>query len=277
MAIFAMPEAAHFCGGYSGAPMPAGGSFRSWTSSLSTGRVFTEGTSDFAELRDASLREAERFLFLAMCSYRRVFSLMTVSLSAWAHVTMYYSAFFAASSLLGMYGCWALNKNRIIDVTRSSPGAQQLTIRRWTSTYGGSHKAFWDLFYGNVSSLAPWVDLPLRGAIAPVSGDVVWQIDSRNEINYDSFAACELMRDFQQSFRRSRAVSTLPGALRTQFNIMEAMLRLTASFAKDFGLETDALDLLQPAGQRRVKVRELILQDDLPELERLVRRRALLV
>jgi hypothetical protein len=226
MAIYAIPEAKHFCSGYRGTSGVAAGSFKDLTGSYKPGQVFAEGSPAFDELRDCSLREAERMLFLAMSLYRRSFSLMTVGTASWAQVTMYYSAFYSAKSLLGMFGGWVIGGKTIIDVSKSTPGAQELVIGRSVSTYKGSHQVFWDHFYANIVVLSPWIDPKWRFAIVPMGGDPAWLIQNRNDVNYDAYKAVDLMLGFQGSFKKSRVATTLPGALNTQFRIMEGLLRL---------------------------------------------------
>jgi hypothetical protein len=277
MTIFAIPEATRYCQGYRGSLGAAQGSFRTFGNSLAVGKTFVEGSAAFDELRDWSLREAERQLFLAMATYRRSFSLMTVSMSSWAHVTMYYSAFHSASSLMGMFGCWRLATRKIIDVASSSLNQQELTVRSFSSTYRGSHGSFWDLFYSNMISLTNWVDPKLRIGLLPISQSITWQIDRRNDVNYDSHNAVTAMAEFERTFRKSRVATSLPGPLNTQFQVMENLLRLASKFAREFGLATDALDGLKPKGERREKVRELILDQKLPDLDRSLKRRPLLV
>ena len=88
-------------------------------------RYIREGTSLFEEYRACALRDTERNLFLAASHYRRALDLMVPSSSHWAHVTLYYGSWFAAHSLLGMFGCQVLS-NHVIEVAQSSPGDQRL-------------------------------------------------------------------------------------------------------------------------------------------------------
>lgn len=276
MPIFGISEASHFCANYSAGAGVAAGSFRQQYGSLGVGRKFSEGTPAFAELRDCAVREVERLLFLGISNYRRSFDLLTPAASSWAHVTMYYAAYYCATSLLGMFGAWKLRGSGILDVSSGVPGTQFLETRTLSSSYHGSHQKFWDFFYINAAPLAPWVDPSLRFALAPFSSTVTWLIDHRNDINYDSHSACGLLATFQSSFRRSRFPSSLPGALNTQFRLTQALVAITTRFAKDLGVSTDALSLLQPAGRRKLKVRDVVLDACTPNLRRCIRRRMLL-
>lgn len=276
MTIFAIADAKKFCRGYRASQGATQGSFKSFAEALPVGRAYVEGTVEFDELRDWSLREAERQLFLAMATYRRSFSLMTVSMSSWAHVTMYYSSFHSASALMGMFGCWRLGRGKTIDVQSSVPNHQELAVRKFASTHRGTHGAFWDLFYANMITLTNWVDPALRVGLLPIGQSITWQSDARNDINYDSHSAITLMADFEQSFRKSRVAASLPGVLSTQFRTMEILLQLSAKFAREFGLATDALDRLGPPGTRRDKVRKLVLDQALPMLDRSLKKRPLM-
>jgi hypothetical protein len=276
MAIFAIPDATHYCGNYQALTGSATASFRQTYDNLVLGRVFAEGAAGFNEFRDCAIREVERLFFLSISNYRRSFDLVSTSGSPWAHVTMYYSSFFAATALLGMFGAWKMRGNRVIEVAVGAPGSQQLTVRTFTSTYRGSHQQFWDYFYANVSVLSPWIDPSLRFALAPISGTITWPIDHRNDVNYDSHSACALMTGFQTSFRKSRFRTSLPGAMNTQFRLMEALIAITSQFARQLGVRTDALDSMNPNGPRRLKVRRLILQPP-GDLGRHARRKMLVI
>lgn len=119
MNIFGVPEAKYYCSHFQqNAGKPAG--------SLSeyVGEVFKsvgslrEGTREYDGFRDCALREAERCLFLAISNYRRALDLMLPAASSWAQVTLYYSSYFAARALLGIFGGWIGNK-MIIEVATS--------------------------------------------------------------------------------------------------------------------------------------------------------------
>lgn len=277
MAIFGIPEATHFCAGYQHRVGASAGSFRQEYYRVGAGRTYAEGTPVFEDLRACSMREVERLFFLGISNYRRSFDLLTPASSSWAQVTMYYAAYYCASSLLGMFGAWKLRGARILDVSIGTPGSQSLVTRNFPSSYTGSHQMFWDFFYANAASLTTWVDPSLRFALAPFSGTVTWLIDNRNDVNYDSYAACSLVVNFQSGFRRSRFPTSLPGTLNTQFRLTEALVAITSQFAKQFGVDTDALSSVSPIGKRRGKVRDIVLGAQTPDMSRSIKRRMLLV
>lgn len=267
MNIFGVPEAKHYCSSFQQTAGNSNGSLGNYvTGALKGVASLKEGTLEFNSYRDCVLREVERCLFLAISNYRRALDLMMPGASSWAHVTLYYSSYFAARALIGMFGGWIGNR-MIIEVAASQPGNQELIInRKVQSTYSGSHERFWDLFYGATASLVPWVDPKIRVAITPVSSTVTWQSENRNEVNYDSFSAFQLASSFQANFDAATFPASLPGHLSTQFSISEGLLLITSKFVREFGLTTDALDALVPAGPRRAKLERLVFRDRAPSL-----------
>ena len=156
MRIFGTTEAQHFVSAFGWSTGPSEGDindFRANGIGARTRRI-REGTPLFQEYRDCSLRNVERYLFLAASHYRRALDLMVVSSSPWAHVTLYYGHWNAAHALLGMFGCTVFKRKWVMDVHRGTPGQQVLRYRQigtgagQQSTRGsGSHEIFWDLFY----------------------------------------------------------------------------------------------------------------------------------
>lgn len=266
-------EAKHFCGGYSGSGGGVGRSFHQLTSTLPPNHTISEGTPLFDEFRDNALREIERLLFLAASHYRRSFDLQITSASSWAHVTLYYGAFFSAQAILGIFGTWKLRDKYVLDVGNGTPGHQQFIVRKFPHTFKGPHRRFWEYFYSSVVTLSPWIDPSLQLAITPIHARPTWQIDTRNDLNYDTYQAIQLISTFQASFRSSRLRSTLPGVLGTQFEVMEGLLQLAVKFAKENGIATDALASLQPAGNRSKRVRDLVFKVPRPNLERHIKKK----
>lgn len=202
---------------------------------------------------------------------------MTSASSPWAHVTLYYGSFFAANALLGMFGVWTYNR-LAIDVVTNTPGNQELRITRNVVTVNqGPHRSFWELFYDAMRPLYPWVDPALLFALQPVGGNVIWQIDNRNSVNYDTFVSLQMLTQFQGAFRRTRFPTSLPGVLNTQFRISDGLVRIVCAYAQQFGLATDALIGFLPNGTRRAKMQRLIFSELAPAAIRRGRRRPTLV
>ena len=273
MRVFSLEGAKHFCR-ISG--LPAGATERSVEDFRHhlLGRLtsISEGSALFEEYRVCALRDAERSLFLSASHYRRALDLMIPSSSHWAQVTLYYGAWFAARAILGMFGCTVLSEY-IIDVARSAPGHQQLSLQRVGSGPGkyyvqrrGSHRRFWEIFYKAVISIRPFVDPSVSQTLSPVSNSDVWQIEERNKINYNTIESAQLGAQFKSTFSEVTFPGSLPGTLNTQFQICEGLLSVGCSFAADFGLTTDALDTLSPPAPFKKRVRELVYNPTAPKL-----------
>ena len=260
MSLLGVTEAKYFCSKFGGTIGSAAGSFRTWSRSLGGSSVITEPSIGYDELRDLSLREVERLIFLAASQYRRSFDLQIASAASWAHVTLYYGTFYAAQALLGMFGAWDLQNQRVLEVVNGTPGSQKFKVVKNLSAGNGSHQRFWDHYYHVVPPLSAGVDPNVRLALQPVLGSAHWLTSTRNDLNYDSFSAIRLVEQHQVRFRRSKFRTTLPGVLATQFQIMEAMLSIVTAFARQFAIAADALSLLTPVGSRRAKMKKLIME-----------------
>ncbi|MFC1914881.1 hypothetical protein ACFLWK_01345 [Chloroflexota bacterium] len=206
-------------------------------------------------------------MFFSASHYRRALDLMISSASPWAHVTLYYGSWHVAHALLGLFGCTILNKY-VIDVERGLPGGQILRIRRIggspsqvNTTYSGSHQKFWDLFYQAFRTTKTAFPSVFQSALSPISGDRVWQIDRRNDINYESFSSIKLAQDFERGFSCNSFPSCLPGAMNAQYKVLELLLEMSFHYAQDFGIDTDTLDILRAPSPLRKKVRELIYNE----------------
>lgn len=265
MRLFGINEATYYCSSFIPCRGDSEGSIDSFLKNHIVGRrTITEGTQIFNEYRACSLRNTERSLFLALSHYRRCLDHMLPSGSAWAHVTIYYGSWYAAHALLGMLGC-TINNKYAVDVLRSAPRSQEFSIRKIgnrtgeePTTYSGSHQRFWDLFYRAVIVLRPIIPPHLIAAVSPIASNPTWQIEKRNELNYDTFTALKLSNDFLQSFSTNNFPNSLPGVLGTQYAIFETLLELSCLYAKKLHLETDALSLFSAGRTFNAKVRKMI-------------------
>lgn len=251
MRTFSISGARHYCSSFkpeTGIAEQTPEEF--WQLKLNRVRSIQEGTGLFDEYRACALRDAERSLFLAASHYRRALDLMIPTSCHWAHVTLYYGAFFAARALLGMFGCNVLRKY-VIHVSRSHPGSQMLRIERIGSGQGryqvstsGSHQRFWEIFYRSVSTVRRWVDIKFEATLAPVLNRSTWMIEQRNSVNYKTTDSLSISRSFASSFSGDSFPDSLPGTLQTQYRVSEGILAASCEFARQFGLATDALDFL---------------------------------
>ncbi len=160
MRLFDLLQARHFC-----APPPAvAGSMQSlphFHSSLPNGITrLTEGTTRFEVHQANILNSVERWLAFSLAHYRRAFDMLVPISAPWAQVTLYYSSFYAANAVLGMFGGWIGHSKtgiRVVDVERGVAGSQELRIhRKFRSPSGatGAHRVFWDVFYDATASIS---------------------------------------------------------------------------------------------------------------------------
>jgi hypothetical protein len=257
MRLFDITEARHFC-----RPLPAhvagaGQSLAAFHNSLRTTRL-TEGTIYFDVHRVSLLNAVERWILFGIADYRRALDMLIPSNAPWAHVTLYYSSFFAANAILGMFGAW-VHYERLVDVDLGTANNQILRIARRVhspSGYKGSHRVFWDLFYEGCNTISPWVPTELQSTTAPVNNDRVWQITARNEVNYDMLSAFDGAIFLGSSFKPKK-LRSFSGPLGQQLEVTEGMLKLALHFANLFGVSSFAYEGLG-TGTRAKILRALV-------------------
>lgn len=263
--------AIHFCGGFS----PASPSLDIRDLYDSTLRklppaehgeppFFREGTPTYSIYRDSVLRESDRSFFLAISCFRRALSLFTPSSVFWAHVSLYYSMWFAAHSIAGMFGCWVggsrprQKEKIVIDVRTQTPGAQEFQVRKdYPSTQSSPHRFFWEAYYVAMRSVILWTDPTLTLAVSPVGNDPTWAIEHRNRINYRTTSAFDVMSDYLARFDPAQFPASLHSEVGTQFNLARIFLVFCAQKATEFGLTTD---VHMPFPTRADAIRDLIYQ-----------------
>jgi hypothetical protein len=232
-------------------------------------KVFKEGTADFEDRRIVALHDIERQMFLAASNYLRSLDLLVASSAPWAHVTLYYASFFGAQALVGMFGGWIDAPDRIVHVQVNAKGSQELVLKRKPkspSVYHGSHRMFWDFFYEAVAPLANWTTNPAHLlALNPVSGARTWQIDERNDVNYDARTAYDAVKAFPSKLNAANFRKSLSGSIVTQLEVTEGMLLLASEYARDFKLDSHALAALN-VGKRPDCIKRLVMQAKLPKL-----------
>ncbi len=265
MMPFSLIGAEHYCRSFVAKPGHAEKSIEEFRQQqLSPPSPIDEGTSLYEDYRACALRDAERSLFLAASHYRRCLDLMLESSCAWAQVTLYYGAWFAAQAILKMFGC-AVLRNHVIHVSRSMPGSQQLRVQRagagpnhYHFSLTTSHARFWEAFYNMTPKIINFADASFSTALQPVSSSKTWLIDERNKVNYDTLQSIGVAASFQSTFLEGDFPNSLPGTLNTQYRIAEGLLAVGCSFATRFGLDTDALISLSSPGSFAQKVTSLI-------------------
>jgi hypothetical protein len=227
-----------------------------------------EADPRFEILRVSLLSSAERWLAFSLAHYRRSLEMLVPVSAPWAHVTLYYSSFYAANAILAMFGGWIgqlpIRRGlRVVDVGAFAVGNQRLVIHvEPPSPNGatGSHRVFWDFFYDGAAHIAQWAPAKLRPALAPVNGNYGWQIAERNRVNYDMFEAWASATFFSDHVDASRLRRTLRGNIGQQFEITEMMLRLAVMFAKTLSLECFGLIGCGIEGPRHQIQKRLIRQ-----------------
>jgi hypothetical protein len=253
MRTFGFSEAAHYCASFTAQTGAAEGSLDNLVkSTFASRKTIREGSPAFAEYRACALRESERHLFFAISQYRRCLDLLIPSSAAWAYVTMYYGCLFAAKAVLGMFGVVILNHS-VVDVSRSSINSQELSFRRIgnrvgeiSTTYTGSHRRFWDLFYRAASPLKPLASSTLSFALSPVANNPTWMIDNRNSVNYDMYSALQYSNTLATQYSAATFPDSLPGILKPQYSLLESLILVAVNFAEQLSLKTDALKTFSP-------------------------------
>jgi hypothetical protein len=259
MRLLDLPQARHFCA--PSASNIAGISSQSLTSfhaSLPKGGVvlLREGTTQFHVHQVSLLDSIDRWLVYSLTLYRRSVDMLVPASAPWAQVTLYYSSFFAANAILGIFGSWIGSTQlgeRVVDVERGVAGDQQLQVHRnLLSPNGakGSHRKFWDFFYDGSATIAAWAPADLAHALSPVNGDFGWQIAERNRVNYDMFFAWSASTLLFDTFNRSR-LRTLSGPLQLQLEASETIIKLALYFANAVSLSTSSLEGCGATGTRQ--------------------------
>ena len=269
MQIFTEDEARYFCHEFDRVQGNVAESIIDYRKrELRAQRSLSESSQKFNDFRSYLLRDVERCLFMAASNYYATHRQLSPGFASWAHVTSYYAAYYSARAILGMFGIYIDAPNIIVDVSVGNIGSQELrvttnknTIELMLGGIRGPHKQFWSAYYQVGTLLHSYVTDPvLRVAISPVSASNTWQIDNRNDVNYDMIKSVDLICQFENTFKRTSFPNGLPGILNTQFKITEATLLLAFKYAKEFALNTDALDSLPGSKSLRAKVNRYIIK-----------------
>lgn len=241
MNLLSLDGAKHFSGHFSGHATPSADIRDLYENVLAKRKSFKEGEQVFNEYRDSLLREADRSFFMAVSCFRRALDLFSSSSVFWAHVSLYYSGWFAAHSILGMYGCWVQSTGKIVEVKNNAPGAQEFELakKKYSAKNSGSHQFFWDAYYNAMQSVILWTDPSLQLAVKPISNNHTWAIEKRNLVNYSTLHAFKIMDDYSTKFDSAKFPNSLHGDVATQFQLTRALLLFCADRAKEFGLSTD--------------------------------------
>ncbi|HUP60377.1 MAG TPA: hypothetical protein VNA69_08155 [Thermoanaerobaculia bacterium] len=209
------------------------------------------------------MNSVERWLVFSLAQYRRALDMLVPISAPWAQVTLYYSSFYAANAVLGMFGGWIGHSKtgiRVVDVESGVAGSQELRIyRKFRSPSGatGSHRVFWDVFYDATASISAWAPADLASALDPVNNDFAWQINERNNVNYDMFHAWATSTHFHGTFHPAKLAS-LNGPPALQLEKTEQMIKLGLYFAKEVSLQGTALTGCGTTGTRLQQQKRLV-------------------
>ncbi|HVT37660.1 MAG TPA: hypothetical protein VHE78_01325 [Gemmatimonadaceae bacterium] len=267
MRLFDLPQAKYFCAPSDATLARVGrqalSSFHATPTRGSS--LLEEGTTAFQVHQVNVVESVDRWLVYALAHYRRAVDMLVPVSAPWAQVTLYYSSFFSANAILGMFGGWMGHTslgNRLVDVERGAIGNQALRIqRRFRSPTGGagSHTMFWAVFYDATAQIAAWAPPEFKDALDPVNQDSAWQIAERNNVNYDMFHAWVASKQMHATLNPAK-LETLSGSLRLQLEAAERLLGLALHFAKALAVRSTALNGCGPAGARTEIQRRLVTQ-----------------
>lgn len=248
MRLFDPAHALHYCS----RPIASGGgilqSLRSLHQTTRSGSLLAEGSARYDLHRANALAATERWLMYSACLYRRSIEMLVPALAPWAHVSLYYASYFSANAILAMHGAWVSSvrsRTIIVDVEAGAPGSQCLRVTSGSGAMSpngarGSHRIFWDHYYGSASVLTAWVPPKMASAFQPVNGTYHWQTDARNEANYDMHQAWESSKLMATAFNPAR-LKSLSGPMAVQMEACEVLCRTAIHFAKAYKLDVGGL------------------------------------
>lgn len=243
MRLFTPSGARYFCQAFGSDASTLNIDFGKHLLKFKAGKSFKEGTNEFNSLRDCLLRDAERQAFLAAGNFAQVHRGIQGSNAAWSVVGFYYSAYFAARSLLAMHGGWVDSNRAWLDLSDSKQGSIEFIVRKSAHpsipSKWGTHKAFWTVFYHAAKSIQNYAVAPHSYALSPIQSSDTWLIDNRNRLNYEAAASVRLTNDFLNRFDPAQIPACLPGDLKVYRNVAESLLALVAQFRVANGLATD--------------------------------------
>lgn len=238
MELFDLPQARYFCRRYHACNSGTQQSLVDFYSGLPPHVVrLREGSIYFDVYRMSLLNSVERWILYAVSNYRRALDMLVPAAVPWAHVTLYYSSFFAANAVLGMFGGW-IGVGRVVEVGEGRPGGQAVRIHRRMRSprvAGGSHQRFWDFFYDSVAGLTAWTPREFGDALSPSTGNYDWQIVGRNAVNYDMTRAWMSSVDFGGKFD-GKHLGTVKGPIALQLEAAEQVIGLAQYFADELAV-----------------------------------------
>lgn len=271
MNLFSFSAAKHYCASFAAS---SGASINGTDHLLSSfgkkTKVVTEGTPEYARVRDALLRDTDRRLFLSLASYRRAILNTNSGSAYWSCVSLYYTSFFCAQAILGMFGGWISGFGKPwIEIAGNKTGslALQIYFSKHPSTLssGGGHKIFWDAYYNSIRQLIPFIDSKYSNALQPINSQITWAIDTRNKINYQPIEAMSLRNLFHTQYDPANIPGCFPSDLGTFCTVAEAFMGLSRNLATSLDLSTDSFSEI--AATRKEATLQSIVQETRGEID----------
>lgn len=271
MNLLSFSAAKHFCESFAASPgLSTHGVDHFLSPFAKKARVVTEGAPEYIELRDALLRDTDRRLLLSLGSYRRSILNTNSGSAYWSCVGLYYTSFFCAQAILGMFGGWISGFGKPwIESAGNTPGslALQISFSKHPTTLsgGGGHKIFWDAYYNSIQQLVPFIDPKYSNALQPINSQITWAIDTRNKINYQPIEAMSLRDLFHAQYDPANIPGCFPSDLGTFCTVAEAFLGLSRDLATSFGLATDSFSTI--AANRKDASIGSVVDESRPEID----------
>jgi hypothetical protein len=211
-------------------PHPAGGA----------PTIAVEGDAMFTEFVCCSLRDADRWLFLAGAKMAPWTTSLRIASAHWLLVSLYYAAFSSANAISHMLGVVPFRKKRLaVGVVRERPGSQAIAVEKLPKAEGGSHGQFWDDFYMRAERLAAILPEELEAhsfALQCPEGEPHWLSGIRNRYNYQPSQADVLRQSARVVRRRPLEFS---GDLERVARIAAGLFSIGIGLRRSIGLETD--------------------------------------
>jgi hypothetical protein len=245
MKVLSFTAARHFASNYSGDQQSRTKHLEDLFASLPVKLVsIDEGTSEFEAIRDGILRHSERSALMATACYLRALENLRPGSAFWASTGLYYSCFFAARAVLGLFGCWFGSAKSWVDVSDSTPGSLKLGYHKThynKSLNGGSHQIFWHAYYAAAPGIANWVGPSAAAALVPVNAQESWLIDNRNYVNYRSLDAFALADNYIASYDATKIPGCLPAPILPMLTVSRAFFSLLQELLTQVNLATDVI------------------------------------
>lgn len=248
MNLLSLPQAQQFVQSFGLAPTARGRSVEEILLALNKASKVKAGTQQYGEFRDALLRHAEAGLLLSTSNFRRSLEMIHGSSASWAHVTLYYSAWYSAQSISAMLGGLLYGKWSVEVVSDHSGSYIQVSKLHQP---GGQHERFWQAYFGGIQSFRAWIPANLRYTVDPYNQEPTWMSDARNVVSYRLLRALEAGIDLNAVFDTAAFPNCLSGSLGIQYEATIGLLELAFWLCREVRLQTGVLTWLGNGATRK--------------------------